>query len=394
MMQPSGRVLLVSPAFPPSPGGIERTAAALAAGLSGEYEIDVVAGRPPSAVGMAPPAGIRMHWSANEPPYGRRATVSLLRLAMGVGIRQAPDVVLALHIRAMPAARALRRVRGSRCLLVVHAKEMREQAALASASVRWADAVVTVSEFSRSLALEAGADPRRIEVINPGVSPPAVAVPPLRSRAGPPTIVTVARMSDWHKGHDVALEAMARLHARRPDVRWAMIGDGPLREELWQRACRLGIGERVELPGAVDDRDLHERLASAHAFCLLSRTPAGRAAGEGFGIAFIEAGAHGLPVVAGRVPGVVDAVGDGTSGLLVDPQDPDAVAAALERVLVDQELAQRLADGGAARAASLRWPAVVRRYRTVIESVRSRPPSGRGSPLGWVRDLAIGPQLS
>jgi phosphatidyl-myo-inositol dimannoside synthase len=389
-----GRILILTPSFPPSTGGIERTAAQLAAGLSADHAVEVVAGRPPTGAGMSPPRGVAVHWARNDPPYGRRATVALLRLAIGIGLRFEPDVVLALHIRTMPAARAIRRLRGARVVLIVHAKEMREQPALARAAVRWADAVVSVSAFSRSLALEAGADPARTHVIHPGVTLPTGAPRSLHERPVPPTIVTVARISDRHKGHDVALEAMAALLERVPEARWTMIGDGALRTELQDTAGERGIDDRVEFPGAVDDRELHERLGSAHAFCLLSRQPPSGQAGEGFGIAFIEAGAHGLPVVAGRVPGVVDAVADGANGLLVDPQDPGAVAGALERVLVDRELAQRLADGGVARAASLAWPAVVDRYRELLTATREQPARGQASPLGWMRDLALGPQAS
>ena len=107
------RILLVSPSFPPSAGGIERTAAELARGLE-EYEIEVVSGRPPSAIGMRPPSGIRVHWAANNPPYGRRATTALTRLAVRVGMQFRPHLVLALHTRTMPAARALARLCGAR----------------------------------------------------------------------------------------------------------------------------------------------------------------------------------------------------------------------------------------------------------------------------------------
>jgi glycosyltransferase involved in cell wall biosynthesis len=385
-------IMLLTPSFPPSAGGIERTAGELAAGLAHDHSVEVVAGAPGSPVGMRPPAGVRVHWAANDPPGGRRATLALQWLSVRVGMELAPDLVLALHIRTMPAARAIARNRGARTALVVHAKEMREQPALARAAVRWADAVVAVSEFSRSLALEAGAEPSRTHIINPGVTPAPLAVRPLRDRPRPPVVVTVARISDRHKGHDVALQAMARLRERVHDVRWTMIGEGALRAELEQAVRDRGLADCVELPGAVADRELHERLGAAHAFCLLSRQPPGRAAGEGFGIASVEAGAHGLPVVAGRVSGVVDAVADGISGLLVDPQDPAAAAAALESVLVDQALAQRLADGGRARAGELAWPVVVDRYRELIGSVCAQPRRGRPSRLGWVRDLATGPQ--
>jgi phosphatidyl-myo-inositol dimannoside synthase len=386
------RVLMLSPAFPPSTGGIERTAAEVAGGLT-EYSLEVVAGEPTAQLGMRPPSEINVHWAPNDPPYGRRATLMLNRTAVRVGIHFRPDLVLALHIRTMPAARTLRRLIGSRTILVVHAKEMREQPRLANAAVHWADGLVTVSDFSRHLALEAGADSNRIHMIHPGVTAPSTSTLPLASRPGPPTIVTVARISEWHKGHDVALEAMRRLSERVPEARWLMVGDGSLRHELRIAAEARNLNGRVSWLGAIDDNELDRVLSAAHAFCLLSRLPEARGAGEGFGIAFVEAGAHGLPVVAGDVPGVVDAVKRDVTGLLVDPRDPDAVAAALERVLTDLTLAQRLADGGIERAQELAWPIVVDRYRALIAGVLdSEPRSEPSRQLRWVRDLVSPPR--
>lgn len=385
------RILLLSPAFPPSAGGIERTAAELARGLQ-EYEIEVVSGRPPSAVGMRPPSRVRVHWAANDPPYGRRATLALMRLAIRTGVRFRPDLVLALHIRTMPAARAIARLCGARILLVIHAREVPSQPALARAAVRWADAVVAVSEFSRSLALSAGADPGRLQIIHPGVTLPADPPQQLGSRPDPPKIVTVARMSEAHKGHDVALAAMERLRARCPEAEWTMIGDGPLRAELQRQTRLMGLEPCVHFPGTVDDEQLGRMLNAAHIFCLLSREPPGLAAGEGFGIVFVEAGAHGLPVVAGRIPGVVDAVHDGVTGQLVDPTNPDQVAAALHGMLRDRRHAQLLADGGRRRADDLSWPSVVEHYRSLIGSMLGAPARSTSSRhLGWIRDLALGP---
>jgi len=92
--------------------------------------------------------------------------------------------------------------------------------------------------------------------------------------------------------------------------------------------------------------------------------------GEGFGIVYLEAGAHGKPVVAGDAGGSREAVQDGTSGLLVDPTDPDAVAEALTTLLLDRELAHRLGQSGAERARAFHWPLIAARVEaTLLELV-------------------------
>jgi glycosyltransferase involved in cell wall biosynthesis len=243
------------------------------------------------------------------------------------------------------------------------------------------------------LAGGAGSDGARLHVVHPGVTMPPAPPAPLASRPGPATVITVARLSDRSKGHDVALEAMARLRERVPDVRWVVVGGGPLLEELRAAAESRGIADAVTFTGPIDDAELHRLLGAAHAFCLLSREPPPGQAGEGFGIAFVEAGAHGLPVVAGAIPGVLDAVSNEANGLLVDPRDPGAAAGALERVLTDLPLAQQLADRGRARAGRLEWPRVVARYREVVERVLSDRPAGRSCRRPtWIIDLVTGPR--
>ena len=295
----------------------------------------------------------------------------------------------------MPAARLLARAFGSRSLLVIHAKEIQQQPALARASVRWADAIVAVSRFSQQLAVGAGADPGRIHLVHPGVTLPDRAPASLVERPGPPTIVTVARMSDRHKGHDLSLAALERLQHMIPDVRWIMVGEGGLRQALTADADRRGLADHVTFTGSVDDATVDRLLGEAHVFCMLNRGPGDGRAGEGFGIAFVEAGARGLPVVAGHVPGVVDAVQDGRTGIVVEPTDADAAAHALYRILTDHMLGQRLADGGLGWARSLSWPQVVDRYRELIQTTASQPPVAAGyRGAGWVRDLLTGPRQS
>jgi len=112
--------------------------------------------------------------------------------------------------------------------------------------------------------------------------------------------------------------------------------------------CReLGIGSSVEFAGRLSDDELADRYATASLFALPARHRTGRdAQGEGFGLVFVEAGAAGLPVVAGAGGGADEAVEHDVSGLVVDPTDSRTVAAAIVGVLTDTELAERLGRGG------------------------------------------------
>jgi phosphatidylinositol alpha-1,6-mannosyltransferase len=256
--------------------------------------------------------------------------------------------------------------------------------------VRWADAIVAVSAHARELAVSAGADPHRIEIIHPGVDLPAADPAPIAERPGPPRIVTVARADDEHKGHERLLRALPLVRDRIPEVRWSVVGEGRLLPGLRALSAGLGVDDRVEFLGGVSDERRDALLDGAHVFAMLSRAPRD-GAGEGFGMVFVEAGARGLPVVAGRAPGVVDAVLDGRTGVLVDPDDPRSAADALVEVLSSPARAASLAAAGRARAADLAWPAVAGRYRDLVGRVDASPRRATAATdRTWVTDLVRG----
>jgi glycosyltransferase involved in cell wall biosynthesis len=97
-----------------------------------------------------------------------------------------------------------------------------------------------------------------------------------------------------------------------------------------------------------------------------SRLRPGGSGGEGFGIVYLEAGAHGLPCVGGNVAGALDAVVDGETGELVDPRDHLAVAEAVSGLLLDSERARRMGEAAARHAAELAWPAVGERVEQLM----------------------------
>ncbi|HWF32067.1 MAG TPA: glycosyltransferase family 4 protein, partial [Solirubrobacteraceae bacterium] len=217
--------------------------------------------------------------------------------------------------------------------------------------------------YTAGLVAAAGARPSRLVVFGKGTDVPAQTEPLLLER---PTIVTVARIEERYKGHDAILGALPLVLAKVPDAQWVVIGEGSLRAGLEALARSSGIAGSVRFLGAVGDEERNLWLRRANVLAMPSRLPAGGFAGEGFGIAYLEAGAYGKPVVAGNVGGALDAVLDGETGLLVDPRDTAALAQALVTLLLDRELAARLGEAGRKRALEHAWPLVVARVEALL----------------------------
>ena len=350
------RLLVVTPDFLPGPGGIQLLMGRLAEHLEG-FETVVVTRQVRGDVAYdraAPFAVVRVGRSGAP----NRVTLPLVNL---VGARRArrlrPDAILLGHVfTGLPA------VLGAPSVLLLHADEVPAHPRVTRRVLERVTRSVAVSRHTASLAESFGAHPDHVRVIAPGVDLPA------RTEAGgarAPILVTVARLSDAYKGHDVVLRALVEVRRRVPDVRWVVIGDGPLRAGLQELATRLGVQDIVEFAGRVSDGERDVQLRCARVFVMPSRLPA-NGGGEGFGIVYLEAGAHGLPVVAGAVAGALDAVEHGVTGLLVDPTDERAVAGALTSLLLDDALCARLGAAGRARAERQSWPAVAARVAEVL----------------------------
>jgi glycosyltransferase involved in cell wall biosynthesis len=192
---------------------------------------------------------------------------------------------------------------------------------------------------------DAGVPPDRIRLIWSAVDPsaltPSAPRAALRERmdAAPTTqCVLVAANLVQRKGVDVLLTALTR-GVSAGSVLW-IAGDGPERTALEEQASRLGVSERVRFLGRRDD--VPDLLEACDVFVLPSRQ-------EGLGVAALEAMARGRPVVATSVGGLAEVVTPGECGLLVPPDDADALAAALERLIGDPEFATRLGAAGARR---------------------------------------------
>jgi glycosyltransferase involved in cell wall biosynthesis len=232
--------------------------------------------------------------------------------------------------------------------------------------LRSADAVVTTSGWSRRRLIEDyGLDPDRVRVALPGV---AIADPVAGSDAGGELLCLAAVTRP--KGQDVLLAALAGLR----DLDWRCTLAGPLDrdpdlvDELRKAAAHTGIADRVVFAGAVPHDEVGAVYAGADLLVLPSRA-------ETYGMVVAEALAHGLPVVAGAVGGVPEALGradDGsTPGLLVRPDDPAALAAALRRWLEDPHRRERLRRSAGRRRLTLpTWSTTTGEVAAVLDGVR------------------------
>jgi glycosyltransferase involved in cell wall biosynthesis len=235
---------------------------------------------------------------------------------------------------------------------------------------RTADRVIAISETVRDdLVTTLGLDAGKIEVTPLGVSDTALAEPEpearLRARLGlpadAPVLLSVAQMAA-HKNLGVLVDALPRL----ADQRAFLVMPGrrtPYAEELEARARALGVGDRLVLPGFVDDAALEGLYALADAFLLPSLL-------EGFGLPVLEAMRRGVPVACSAVSALPEVAGG--AALLFDPHDVDAVTAAADRLLGDGALREDLRERGRARAAELTWEATaratLRAYRRALDS--------------------------
>jgi phosphatidyl-myo-inositol dimannoside synthase len=359
------RLLLLTPDFPPAPGGIQVVAERLASGMDA-FETLVVAPAVAGSRAFDTASGLRVQRVAGGERLrgGRNALLNVVALRTARSFR--PALTLSVHIVASPAAAAIRRTLGARTAQYFHAEEIGAKPRLAAFAARHADLAIAVSDYTAELVAATGAGALRSTVIGNGADVPAHATPLPAER---PTILTIARIEERYKGHDAMVRALALVLAKVPDAQWVVIGDGSLRPAIEALALSYGVERSTRFLGAVSDAERDAWLRRARLLAMPSRLPAGQFAGEGFGIVYLEAGAYGKPVVAGNVGGALDAVLDGETGLLVDPLDPLALADAITALLRDDALAQRLGAAGRTRAEQHTWPLVAERVQRELLSL-------------------------
>lgn len=255
---------------------------------------------------------------------------------LGFAARERPDMVFCGHLHLAPLAALLARRQGVPLWLQVHGIEAWQRPSwLRQRAVARAALVTAVSRYTRARLLDwAPVAPDCVKVLpntvdgrfTPG--PKSAALVARLGLAGRRVLLTVGRLAtgERYKGHDRVIAALPELLRRHPDLCYVVAGDGDDRARLEALARAAGVAQAVRFAGAIAHDELPDFYRLADVFVMPST-------GEGFGIVFLEAIACGVPAIGAAGNGAADPLGDGARGLLVEGENGEALARAIEQSL-------------------------------------------------------------
>jgi glycosyltransferase involved in cell wall biosynthesis len=377
------RVLELSQRFPPAVGGVEATLLELVEGLRAAgvdlevYTTDLLRHRPfLRGRDLAEPPGV---------PVRRFRAIGLPSLPLGLGVlapgmlpatfRSGADVLHAHAFGYFPTwvGAVARRWRSTPLVVTTHADPGRGTTfsrpyhrLVALGTLRWADRIVVQSRVESEFLTGLGVAAERLVTIPTGIRVSEFAPGPAARGSATVRFLTVGRLDLEQKGLRSLVEALGRLPA---GLAWEadILGDdwgglAPLRA----LANARGIAARLRVRPWAPRAEVRAAFRRADVFVLPSRF-------ESFPRVLIEAMASGLPVVATRVGGVPEMCADGGNARLVPPDDPGALAAALEELATDPALRERFAVESRRRAERYDWSALIPRYVALFEELAGAP---------------------
>lgn len=248
----------------------------------------------------------------------------------------------------------------------------RKMALLSRLIYRSADAVVAGSTFVAD-EIRKKVPALDIAVIDPGIDMSKFSDGKSMDRhpsATDPFLLGVGAVKA-RKGYDVSVRAFARLKADFPRLRYVIVGsqtdDPKFFRKLTELARELGVEKDIDFRANVSDAELNELYARASVFVLTSVNLGFHF--EGFGMVFLEAAAHGVPSVGTLGNGIADAIEDGTTGILVPQNDPEATARAIGDILKDPARAERMSVRAREFAREHDLPYLAGRYERLYRSI-------------------------
>ena len=278
-----------------------------------------------------------------------QATPRALVASLSAGLRRPAELLILGHVNLLPLALLVRARRPLMpILLIVHGDEVwndpqfRLKRWFEPALLKLVTRVVSVSAFTASVMQPTfRVPPTKFRFLPNAVDALAGGRAADPSRRQEARILTVTRLGkgDRRKNVDKMLHAVAALRREIPGLRYRVIGDGALREELQALAATLGVADIVEFAGRVDARTLDAAYMEATIFALPSDK-------EGFGIVYLEAWQWGLPVICSEKGAPREVVSDAIDGLVVATDGVDDIVAACRRLLKAPGEAHEMGEAG------------------------------------------------
>lgn len=230
--------------------------------------------------------------------------------------------------------------------------------------------IFAVSNFTKNELMKIGVHENKISVIKNGVNiyqkSNIIECNEIKDKyglSGKQIILTVARL-DVHKGQDMVLKALPSVLKLIQNAHYVIVGTGSEEGKLRNLINDYGLNNNVTITGFIPEEELKKFYSICDIFIMTSRYLKNKKSIEGFGLTFLEANSFGKPVIGGNTGGIPDAIVDGETGLLVDPENVQEISESIIKLLSDKELSLRLGENGKERVSnSFTWERIVGNLR-------------------------------
>lgn len=292
-------------------------------------------------------------------------------------------VVQCTHIASGLAALIIKKIHSVPYVLYSYGSEISGQPGvvrrnLTRAILRNAMCIVTMSNFTKQAIMKYGVDKNKIRFLV-GVDVEQFSrigdIEKTKKKygiSGSPIVLTIARLME-HKGIDTVIKSVKEIVHKAPKLLYLVIGEGPYRENLESLIKKLNVEKNVKFLGSIPNEKLQDETEAFYSVCdlflMISRN-INDIETEGFGLVFLEAGLSKKAVVGGDSGGIRDAVVDGVTGKLVDPNNSAKVSECILSLLENRSLSDKMGVNGYKRAVKLfNWKTSVKNWEKELKAI-------------------------
>ncbi|SMF32043.1 phosphatidylinositol alpha-1,6-mannosyltransferase [Paenibacillus barengoltzii] len=354
------KILVITGSFPPDVGGIQNYVYNLC--KYSKHDITVLAPQMEDADGFDSEQDLTI---IREPFLkGNFITsgMNLLKAVVRLVKENDFDLILCNHVLVATVGRLLSFFTGKPFVIITYGKDTLEF--LKNPLLRWvvktnlkkSKGILTCSEYTKEIVASLHVDSDKIAAILPGVDSKFMRknkdsrlMQKYNLDDNTTILYTISRLVE-RKGHDMVIKSLPFIIEKIPNIKYLIIGDGEYRSELEKLVEKLKLQNYVVFAGEAKESELVDHYNIGDIFIMPSRYIENTGSVEGFGIVYLEAAACRKVVIGGNSGGAPEAVGDNSTGILVDPLDTDDIANNVINLLLNKERYNRLASNAEQRA--------------------------------------------